>query len=85
MTMPSGTKVTTSYDFMGMPNAVRGQAASAPSATSYAYGADHTPAGAIQQVILGNGLIEQTCYNDHQQPFAIRQRTGTDPHLPGPE
>ena len=79
MTMPSGTKVTTAYDFMGVPNTVSGQAAAAPSATSYAYGVNHTPAGVIQQVLLGNGLIEQTCYNDHQQPFAIRQRTGTIP------
>jgi YD repeat-containing protein len=77
MTMPSGTVVTTGYDLTGSPNAVSGQASSAPTATNYAWVLSKTPAGAIQQLTLGNGLTEQTCYNDHQQPFVIRQRNAS--------
>jgi RHS repeat-associated protein len=74
MTMPSGTVVTTAYDLLGRPYEVEGQASSAPTATLYANVQSRTPAGAIQQVALGNGLTEQSCFNNMQQPFVVRQR-----------
>ncbi len=72
MTLPSGTAVTNTYDVMGRPSGVSAQAASL--AAVYANNAFYAPAGALQQLSLGNGLTEQTCYNDHQQPVVIRQR-----------
>ena len=77
MTMPSGTVIMNSYDPMGRPNSVSGQAISASSATTYGSGIIRTPAGAIQQMTLGNGLTEQTCFNNMLQPFVIRQRRNT--------
>lgn len=76
MTMPSGTVITNFYDLMGMPQSVKGQASSAGTATTYAFVLGRTPAGAIQQLLLGNNLTEQTCDNNMQQPFVIRQRHG---------
>jgi RHS repeat-associated protein len=72
MTLPSGTAVTSTYDAMGRPSGVSAQAASL--APVYGNNASYTPGGALQQLSLGNGLTEQTCYNDRQQPFVIRQR-----------
>ena len=74
MTMPSGTVIMNGYDLMGRPVSVTGQAISASSATAYASSVARTPAGAIQQMTLGNGFTEETCYNNMQQPFVIRQR-----------
>ncbi len=73
MTLPSGTAVTSAYDAMGRPSGVSAQMA-ASSPITYASGVSYTPAGALQQLSLGSGLTEQTCYNDRQQPFVIRQR-----------
>jgi RHS repeat-associated protein len=72
MTLSSGTAVANTYDVMGRPSGVTAQAASL--APVYGNSASYTPAGALQQLSLGNGLTEQTCYNDRQQPFVIRQR-----------
>ncbi len=62
--------------YVGRPNSVNAQAAGAFSPTSYVAAVARTPSGTIQWMGLGNGLTEETCYNDHQQPFVIRQRCG---------
>ncbi len=40
------------------------------------------PNWAIRQMALGNTLTEQTCYNDRQQPYVVRQRSGGSTHVP---
>jgi hypothetical protein len=57
MTLPSGTAVTSTYDAMGRPSGVSAQAASL--APVYGDNASYAPAGALQQLSLGNGLTER--------------------------
>jgi hypothetical protein len=82
MTMPSGTVVTTGYDGLGRPNTLSGKVGS--NTTSYVTSVSYAPHGAVQQVALGNGLTEQSCFNNMLQPFVIRQRrTGASSCLTG--
>jgi len=72
MTMPSGTVATTGYDSLGRPVTLNGIYGT--TTTTYVAGVGYAPHGAPQVVGLGNGLTEQTCYNNMLQPFVIRQR-----------
>jgi RHS repeat-associated protein len=72
MTMPSGTLVTTTYDSLGRPNTLSGKVGT--NTTAYVTSVSYAPHGAAQQIALGNGLTEQTCFNNMLQPFVIRQR-----------
>ena len=74
MTLPSGRVVNTSYDTAGRASSVTGTMSGVQ--TSYATGLQYAPQGALQQMSLGNGLVEQSCYNSLLQPTAIRQRRG---------
>lgn len=76
MTMPSGRVITTAFDNMDRPTGVSGQFGTAP-AVPYASSVTYGPQGAVTQINLNNGLIEQTCYNNMLQPVVIRQRQGS--------
>jgi RHS repeat-associated protein len=70
MTLPSGRAVYTSNDSAGRPICVSGSPNC--TGTQYASQVSYAPHGAIQQLTLGNLLVEQTCYNPRLQPVAIR-------------
>jgi YD repeat-containing protein len=70
MTLPSGRVLNTSYDSVGRPACVSGSPNC--TGTKYASQVSYAPHGAMQQLTLGNNLIEQTCYNQRLQPVAIR-------------
>jgi YD repeat-containing protein len=73
MTMPPGTAVTNGYDSLGRSSSLSGKFGTTATnfgTTSVSY-ASH---GAPQQIVLGNTLTEQTCFNNMQQPFVVRQR-----------
>ncbi len=81
MTTPAGTKIATTYNQMGVPEVVNGQTSAGFNAAT-AFVTAMAPNWAVTQISLGNTLTEQTCYNDHQQPYVIRQRTGSSTHVP---
>jgi hypothetical protein len=70
--MPSGTVVTTGYDGVGRPNTLSGKVGA--NTTSYVTSVSYAPHRAAQQVALGNGLTEQSCFKNMLQPFVVRQR-----------
>ena len=72
MTMPSGRKVTLTYDSIGRPNGLSAVYGSANP--TYVSSVSYAPHGAVTQMALGNTLTEQTCFNNMLQPFVIRQR-----------
>ena len=77
VTLPSGRTVSTIYDNnTGRVKTVSSVVGSQP-ATTYFQLPSYAPHGALQQVTLGNGLIEQACFNARLQPVVLRQRTGT--------
>lgn len=61
---PSGRTVTTTFNDRGLPTSVG----------AYATQITYWPHGALNQVVLGNGLNEQNCYNSRLQMSG--QRTG---------
>lgn len=73
---PSGRIVTTEYDPAGRLKAVIGQKTNEQDKT-YASEVTYTPAGAVKDLQLGNGLWEQTIYNSRLQVEKIR--LGTTP------
>jgi len=75
-TYPSGRTVSYVYDPVGRPTTVNGQVSGIQTAT-YASSISYAPQGGLQQLTLGNNLIEQTCYNARLRPVGIRLGTGT--------
>lgn len=65
---PTGRVVTTGYDSAGRVSSV------SSGAKSYASNVIYTAGGAASRLQLGNGLIEQTCFNSRLQPEIIRLR-----------
>ncbi len=72
-TYPSGRTVNTFYDLAGRPTCV--SPATTCSSSNYVSAVTYTSHSAIQQMMLGNGLIDQTCFNNRLQPFDIRVGT----------
>jgi hypothetical protein len=70
LTYPSQRQVTYSLDTAGRINQV--QNLTGGGAPSYASGIQYAPHGAVQQMTLGNQLVEQTQFNVRLQPCAIR-------------
>jgi RHS repeat-associated protein len=75
----SGRIVSTSYDLAGRPVGVSGSQNSVP--TTYATVplpplSGYASHGALQQMTLGNSLVEQSCFNNRLQPVAIRLGVG---------
>jgi RHS repeat-associated protein len=70
LTYPSQRQVTYSLNAAGQITQV--QNGTSTSSPSYASGIQYAPHGAIQQMTLGNQLIEQTQFNARLQPCAIR-------------
>ena len=67
-TYPSGRIVDFTYDGSGRPNTVQEAGGGDSYLNSVAYAAH----GGIDNMQLGNLLVEQTCYNDLLQPIARR-------------
>ena len=72
ITYPSGNVIDYTYDRMGRPTS-----AAQPAGPSYVTSVDYAPHGAVQELQLGNGLWEQTCFNDRNQPIAKRLGAAT--------
>ena len=64
---PSGKEVTTTYDKAGRVSAV----------TGYASSIGYAPHGAMDQLTLGNTLLESAIFNNRLQPTQIKLRQGT--------
>jgi len=78
MTYPSGRVVTYTYDNAGRPTSLSGQPAGG-SATNYASSMTYAAHGAMEQMLLGNSKLQQSCYNGRLQPFGMRLSSGTSP------
>jgi YD repeat-containing protein len=77
ITYPSGRVVTYAMDSIGRVSAISGQVGSTvTNYTSAISPITYAPQGAVASMTLGNGLIEQNCYNAKLQMTLIRQRTG---------
>jgi RHS repeat-associated protein len=77
-TYPSGRSITTGYNTAGKQNFVAG---TLPGSSQRVYTASvgYTPHGAVLSLGMGNGLVEQRCYNSRLQPQVIRLRTSAAP------
>src|ERR1017187_3022646 len=71
VTYPSGKQVTPAYDGAGRPLNVQAGAQTYASAASYA------PQGALNQLTLGNHLLEETCFNTRLQIYGLRVGTAS--------
>ena len=68
ITYPSERVVTTTYDSVGRRSSVQDVAQAVP----YASGIGYTAHGAVQQMTLGNGIVENTSYNARMQVTGIQ-------------
>jgi RHS repeat-associated protein len=72
--LPSGRIVSTTYeDTTGRVKTVSSVLGS-NSSTTYFNSPTYSPHGALLQATLGNGFIEQACFNARLQPVVLRQR-----------
>jgi YD repeat-containing protein len=69
MTYPSGRTITYGHDGAGRVSGLWSPTTHYTSATTLI---GYTPHGAIGQINLGNGLIEQNCFNNRLQVAAVR-------------
>jgi len=73
---PSGRIINYLYDGAGR---VRDLSGFVNSQLPYASAIQYAPHGAIQQLTLGNGLIQQNTYNNQLQPIQLNLGTATNP------
>lgn len=70
-TYPSTRTVTTGYDGAGRPNLVTGFL-SGTSAANYAQNVSYAPHGAVQQLLMGDGVTETSVFNPRLEPCQIQ-------------